>query len=115
MYSNTKKKNLNLRNVFYARKMAPSPHANKGVNKKFMITLVLRNFIFLNASFNPFNGMIKKSPYSMSNRNGKIKVSAYCSIKENCPRSKPKPTANNIITVCNLSMIFICKSLLKLN
>ena len=31
MYSNTKKKNLNLRNVFYARKMAPSSQGSVSI------------------------------------------------------------------------------------
>src|SRR5699024_12071261 len=80
-----------------------------------MIVLDHRNLIFEKALYNCCNGIVKNNPYSINNRKGVMRFSAYCSITFTCPNMRPKPTANNIIKVCSLSNIPIkIQSFLKL-
>src|SRR5690625_892748 len=77
-----------------------------------MIVLDPRNLIFEKAFFNCCNGIVKNNPYSINNRNGVIRFSAYCSMMFTCPNKRPKLTANNIIKVCSLSNTPIKNSIL---
>jgi len=79
--------------------MDPKPQANTGVDIKLIIVLAPRNLIFEKAFFNCCNGIVKNNPYSINNRNGITKVSAYCSIMFTCPNNRPKPTANRMMMV----------------
>src|SRR5699024_5307217 len=94
------------------KKTELKPQANIGAQIKLMIVLNHRNVIFKKTFINCCNGIVKNNAYSINNRNGVIRFSAYCSMMFTCPNKRPKLTANNIIKVCSLSNTPIKNSIL---